>query len=96
MQILILIITKTLEIVLSTGVLLTNTLPRSLFCLVLFLSWPLFCFVLFSFNNLFLIMCRNNLRRGRTKLSKHLITKDPWLQMHDKYSVKFCIVCYIY
>ena len=65
-------------------------------CSVLFCFYHGLCFVLFSFNNLFLIMCRNNLRKGRTKLSKHLITKDPWLQMHDKYSVKFCIVCYIY
>lgn len=86
-----LITTENLEILSSTGVLLTTTLPRSLWVKS---TWPL-VFRSFSFSNLFLIMCRNNPRRAGTDISKHLITKDLWLHRHDKYSIKFCTVGYI-
>ena len=50
-------------------------------------------YLFLTFNNLFLIMYqKNSPRREQTKIAKHLITKDLWLQMHGGFLVKFCIV----
>lgn len=69
----------TIMLNITTGIIIT-----------IIIRWLILLFRIF--NNLFLIMCRNNSRKAWTKISKHLITKDLWLQRHGKFLVKFCTV----
>lgn len=74
----------------SNFLLLTIMLNITIGIITIIIRWLILLFC--TFHNLFLIMCRNNSRKAWTNISKHLITKDLWLQKHDIFLVKFYTV----